>query len=464
MSNENWKNHSEISRRTLLKQIAAASTTLIPAHAAPQAANVKPKSVLPSGERVNLAMIGIGGQGTNDGKTMAGTGHCNIVALCDADIGSEPTQGLLKMFPDVPRFQDFRRMFDKMHKQIDAVVIAVPDHSHFPVAMQAMSLGKHVFVEKPLAHSFREIDIMMAAERKYKVAAQMGNQGHSGANYFQFRAWTEAGIIKDVTKIHAFMNGARAWHGWTIHEPPPAEPVPGTLDWDLWSGTARMRAFNSKYHPYRWRAWYPYGTGALGDWGAHILDTIHRFLELGMPEEIEAVKREGASNYIYPQASTIAFRFPARGVHPPVEVIWFDGTDNVPPRPTELETDRKLPESGKVIYSKDVVFLGGTHNDTLRIIPEIKMKEISGGLPRITSQNSDHYLNFLLACKGVEKCRSSFDVAGPLTQMFMLGAIAQQLGGTLRFDRKARRINNNKKADALLAPPARKGWENYYKL
>ena len=429
MSTEHPNNRSSISRRTLLKRVAAAA--LIPAHAAPQAGGVKPAPALPPSERVNLAIIGMGGQGTSVCKTMHGTGHCNVVALCDADIGNKPTQELLKMFPDAPRFQDFRRMFDKIHKQIDAVVIAVPDHAHFPIAMQAMALGKHVFVEKPLAHSFREIDLMMAAERKYKVAAQMGNQGYSGANHFQFKAWTEAGIIKDVTKVHAFMNSARVWHGWTVNALPPAEPVPNTLDWDLWIGPAEKRPFNSKYHPYSWRSWFPYGTGAFGDWGAHILDTIHHFLDLGMPEEIEAVKREGAGNYIFPQASTIVFRFPARGPHPALEITWFDGKNNRPPRPPELEADRELPENGKILYSKDLVFQGGTHSAALRIIPEAKMKEMSGSLPKITGRNSDHYVNFLLACKGKEKCRSSFDVAGPLSQVFLLGVIAQRLGGTL---------------------------------
>lgn len=464
MSTNNSQYGGLISRRTLLKKVAAASVTLIPASAAPQAKDVKPVPALPPSERVNLAMIGIGQQGTGDAKTMHATGLCNIIALCDADIGNKPTLGLLKMFPEAQRFQDFRRMFDRMGKQIDAVVIAAPDHAHFPTAMQAMALGKHVYVEKPLAHSFQEVDLLMAAERRYKVAAQMGNQGYSGANYFQFKAWTEAGVIKDVTRVHAFMNSARVWHGWTVNRQPQAEPVPATLDWDLWNGPAEMRPFNSKYHPYSWRAWYPYGTGAFGDWGAHILDTIHHFLDLGMPEEVDAVRRDGASNFIFPQASTIVFKFPARGAHPPVEVTWFDGVNNKPPRPDELDSDRKLPENGKIIYSKDLVFQGGTHSATLRIIPESKMKEMSDGLPKITGRNSDHYLNFLLACKGEEKCRSSFEVAGPLTQVFLLGVIAQRLGGVLKFDRKTRRITNDKKANALLAPPPRRAWQSFYKL
>ena len=259
------------------------------------------------------------------------------------------------------------------------------------------------------------------------------------------------------------MNSARVWHGWNITAPPPSDGVPSTLDWELWTGTAEMRPFSAKYHPYSWRAWFWYGNGAFGDWGPHTLDTCHRFLNLGMPEEIEAINRDGISEYIFPQASTTAFRFPARGALPPVEILWFDGRDNKPPRPAELDAGRELPANGKVIFSKELVFQGGTHSDTLRIIPEARMKEMAGQLPKTTA-GSEHYLNFLLACKGRESCRSSFDVSGPLTQMFMLGVIAQRLGGTLKFDRRTQRITNNKAADALLSPPPRKGWETYYRL
>ena len=191
-------------------------------------------------------------------------------------MGAPHTQEVLKMFPNVPRFQDFRQMFDKMGKEIDAVSVGIPDFSHFPVAMLAMSLGKHVYCEKPMGHSFREIELMMQAEKKYKVAAQMGNQGHSEANYFQFKAWTEAGIIKNVTKITAFMNGARRWHGMKVDGLLPKQPIPGTLDWETWLTIAQFHEYNKGYINGDWRSWYDFGNGALGDWGAHIFDTAHR--------------------------------------------------------------------------------------------------------------------------------------------------------------------------------------------
>jgi len=206
-----------------------------------------------AGDKVRLACIGIGNRGADDIKSFDATGLANIVALCDTDMGAAHTLGSLRMFPNVPRFQDFRKLFDKMANEIDAVLIATPDFSHFPITMLAMSLGKHVYVEKPMAHSFRQIELMMAAEKKYKVACQMGNQGHSESNYFQFKAWTEAGIIKNVTKITAFMNSQRRWHGMNVTDLLPEQPTPETLDWDCWLATAQKHAYNKGYINGDWR-------------------------------------------------------------------------------------------------------------------------------------------------------------------------------------------------------------------
>ncbi len=433
--------------------------------AAGAAYSIFPGKVMGANEKVNLALIGIGGQGRSDAKALHSTGLANIVALCDVDMGGKPTQEVMRVFSKAPRFKDFRQMFDKMGNDIDAVTVAVPDHSHFPIAMMAMSLGKHVYVEKPLAHTFEEVELMMAAEKKYKVAAQMGNQGHSGNNYFQFKAWTEAGIIKNVTRVSAYMNLGRRWHGWDIDGYPAGETAPGTLDWDRWLATAQHHEYSHLYHPGHWRSWYDFGNGAFGDWGPHTLDTIHRFLELGLPSEISADRLEGHNKYIFPQASTITFGFPKRGEKPAMKITWYDGVNNMPPRPKELEADRKIEACGKIIYSDDLIFKGGTHSDTLRIVPEEKMRDMARDLPRIEGKNSDHYKNFLLACKGQEKARSSFDVSGPLTQVFLLGVLAQRLNAKLAFDRKTKKITNNKIAQQLLAgPPPRKGWEQYYRL
>src|SRR5476651_435644 len=223
---------SEKTRRSFLKNAAAISAasafpSIITKAAGPWGAPYKK-----AGEKVNLACVGIGNQGGSDVMSFAKTGLANFVAFCDVDMGAPQTLAVLKAFPDVPRFQDFRVMFDKMGSQIEAVTIGIPDHSHFPVTMTAMGLGKHVYVEKPMARTFNEVALMMKAAKKYdKLVTQMGNQGHSEGNYFQFKAWKDAGIIKDVTAVTAHMNSARRWHGWdsNIKSFPAAEPVPGTL-------------------------------------------------------------------------------------------------------------------------------------------------------------------------------------------------------------------------------------------
>lgn len=433
----------------------------------------------PSGDKVRLACIGIGNRGADVVRDLHKTGLAEIVALCDTDMGSKPTEPILKLLPNVPHFQDFRVLFDKMGKDIDAVSIATPDFSHFPIAMLAMSLGKHVYVEKPMAHSFLQLELMMAAEKKYKVACQMGNQGHSDANYFQFKTWVDSGIIKNVTKITAFMNNPRRWHGMKVDGYLPDQPVPESLDWDVWLATAKQHAYNKGYVNGDWRSWFDFGNGALGDWGAHIFDTSHEFLQLGLPTEVEP-KLEGYSPLIFPQASTLAFRFPKRGEMPPVELTWYDGQNNLPPLPanfgaavvdpnipppTSGSIDTKKQPPGKVIYGEDLVFKGGSHGSTLKIIDGDKAKDIESKLPKVPKSPSNHAANFLKAVKGEEQCRSNFAVAGPLCQAMAIGIIAQRVNATVKFDPVTKQITNHKIANELLhGVPPRQEWQQYYKL
>ncbi len=428
-----------------------------------------PGRVVGANEKVNVAFIGCGGMGAGDAKSIAKTGLVNVVALCDVALGSRHTADIEERFPGIPKYRDFRQLFDKHGKEIDACTVAVPDHAHFPIAMRAMAEGIHCYVEKPLAHTFEEIELMIAAEKKYKVSCQMGNQGHSGPNYHQFKAWKEAGVIQGVTKITAHMNSGRRWHGWKI-DGYEEDPMPEGLDWDVWLGTAPAHPYSKKLHPGNWRSWYDYGNGAFGDWGPHILDTCHRFLNLGLPHRITGVKRDGPNEYIFPQATTVRFDFPAREGEPPCEVTWYDGVANFPEPPAELDDARKAKwgkpklSPGKEIHGKDLTFMGGSHGSPLRIIPESTMRDIAKDLPKIAS-GSSHHKNFILAAKGEEKTRSPFHVSGPLSQVFCLGVLAQRLGGVLEFDRETKRITNRSVADALLAgPPPRKGWEEYYRL
>ncbi len=451
-------------RRFLGASLAAgAGVALAPGAALAQGAGPVPRFA-PGDRPLRLAFIGIGNRGNDMVKTFAATGLTSVAAFCDVDLDGPHTKESRELHPSAPCFRDFRAMFDKAGAAFDAVVVATPDHSHFPAAIHAMRHGKHVYVEKPLAQTFREVDLLMAAAERSGVVTQMGNQGHSGNNYFQFKAWTEAGVIKDVTRIVAFMNSERRWHGWKVDGWPAGEPLPPGLDWDEWSGSRPVRPFSARLHPLAWRGWFDYGTGAFGDWGAHTLDTAHRFLELGLPHTVEAVHREGCSEFVFPQASTIRFDFGARGSMPPVEVFWYDGVDNRPPLPQELGAGATLTErQGKFIYSKDLVFKGGTHGDTLRIVPEERMRELAPSLPKVAGGFSDHATNFVLACQGKEASRSPFHVSGPLTQVFLLGIVAQHLGGTLSFDPARREFRDNPQANQLLhGPEPRRGWEEYY--
>ncbi|MDR3194087.1 MAG: Gfo/Idh/MocA family oxidoreductase, partial [Tannerella sp.] len=421
-------------RRNFLKTATMASAGLAVGGLELNAASYR--QIVGANEKVNLACVGIGNQGCEIIKEFAKTGLANVVALCDVDMGAKHTQEIMAMFPKAKQFKDFRVMFDRIGNEFDAVTAGIPDFAHFPVCIQAIKSGKHIYVEKPMCRTFLEGELMIEAARKYpKVVTQMGNQGHSGGNYFQFKAWKDAGIIKDVTEVTAHMNSSRRWHGWNsrIYKYPAAEPIPDGLDWDTWNMAVQYHEFNDRYHLGNWRCWYDLGMGALGDWGAHLIDTVHQFLELGLPYEVTPVMLKEHNDYFYPMSSTLQFRFAARKNMPALDINWYDGVDNVPTVPAGYGTsdiDPNVPpvaggklqpttlNPGKIIYGKDLTFKGSSHGSTLSIIPEEKAKEMASKLPEVPPSPSNHYANFLLACLGKEKTRSPFEVAGPLSQVF----------------------------------------------
>lgn len=434
-------------------------------------------------ERINLACVGIGNRAAEIIKELYKTGLCNIVALCDVDMEAPHTLEILKLFPNVPRYKDFRKMLDDMKDQIDAVSVGTPDFAHFAVTMMAMDMGKHVYVEKPMAHTFWEVELMtQKAIKSPKIVTQMGNQGHSEANYFQFKEWQKAGIIKDVTRIDAHMNNPRRWHSWNanIKQFPSPEKIPSTLDWEIWQMQTLGHDYNKDFVNGQWRCWYDFGMGALGDWGAHILDTAHEFLQLGLPSAVEAVRLDGHNSFFFPFSSTLKFQFPKRGKMPSLDINWYDGIDNLPPIPngygiSSLDPNIPAPSNGniqpvklnpgKIIYSKDLTFKGGSHASILEIIPAEKAEAMKKNLPEIPASPSNHFANFFKACKGEEIARSRFEIAGPLSQTFCLGVIAQRLNSKFEFDTKRKEITNNKFANSLLyGPPPRKDWEQYYKI
>jgi predicted dehydrogenase len=434
-------------------------------------------------EKVRMAYIGIGNRGEQDIDEFAKTNMVDVVALCDVDLNGKQCQKVLAKYPNAKRFRDFREMFEKYGNQFDAVCAAVPDHIHFPIAMMALKYGKHIYLEKPMTRTFLEAELLMELARKNPhIATQVGNQGHSEANYFQFKAWKEAGIIKDVTAVTAHMNSPRRWHKFdpNIYKFPNADPIPEQMDWLSWLGACSYHDYSDKFHQGNWRCWYDFGMGALGDWGAHILDTVHEFMDLGLPYEVNMKYAKGHNDFFYPFSSTILFRFGARGNMPPCDITWYDGLDNLPPLPKGYGTSsvgKDIPSTnqgntptvalnpGKIIYTKDLIFKGGSHGSTLSIIPSEKAEEMKSKLPEIPKSPSNHYVNFLRACQGIEKTRSPFEINGVLSQVFCLGVIAQHLNTQLFFDTRTKQFTNNAFANALLSGmPPRHGWEDFYKI
>ena len=436
--------------------------------------NLRAASASPNG-KVNMAFVGIGHQARHDFNMFAYYKDLvNVVAFCDTQMGAEHTQNVLKAYPDVPRYQDFRKMLDDHGREIDAVCIATPDFAHFPAAMLAMSMGKAVYCEKPMGNCFREISLMMAAAKKYKVVTQMGNQGHSDANYWQMKTLVESGWLKDVTHVDAYMcANNRRWFKWngTLTEMPGEEAEPAEMDWDVWLSQRPFRPYNHNFINGDWRCFYEYGTGALGDWGAHLFDAAHEFLKLGLPTRIETVKNDRRTPVVFPMASTVRYVFPARGEgFPECALDWHDGAGNFP-APLEKVTDRKWKrrDCGAELHLKDGrVFARGSHGSALQLVAGADPKDpaVKSVLKEFPKGKSGHYLNFLKAVKGEETANSDFAVAGPLSQVMALGALAQRLAEPkLEFNPVKGRFVGNDAANALLdGPPARKGWEEFEKL
>jgi hypothetical protein len=418
----------------------------------------KPR-LISGGKKIRVAQIGVFNRGGQLLDTFKGhTDQLEYVAFADVLFTSHDSQ--MRGFPGLPCFTDYREMFEKMHDQIDAVIIGTPDFAHFPMLVHSMLLGKHVYVEKPLAQNVYECRIMEKLARKCGVVTQMGNQGHSEFGTLQFGDWVEAGLIKNVTRIDTWMTKSRRWHGWTITDYPEAVP-PAGYDWDQWLCRRPFRPYSDKLIDGNWRCWYDFGCGAMGDWGAHVLDAIHRYLKLGQPYEIDTTLI-GPNDLYYPQGSVITFKFAARGNMPALELKWYDGQGNMPSAPAGFNGE--LPPIGSLIYLDDAVVTGTSHGATyhFKMNADLEKKEREGLLPGPKRKLSDHYKNFLNACQGIEETNSPFEISAPLAELLCLGCIGQRFGGTLKYDAKAMRITNNAEADKMLhGPEVRENWTSY---
>lgn len=412
-------------------------------------------------DKVRMAFVGIGNRGLDNFNMFAYyRDQIEVVAVCDTQLGAEHTLAVLKQCPEAKRYVDWRKMLEECAGGLDAVCVSTPDFSHFPIAMAVMEAGLALYCEKPLGNTFREIELMAAVAARKGVVTQMGNQGHSDGNYWQFRELVGNGWLKDVRKIVAFMNSSRRWHKWngTMKTMPRGGGAPANLAWDEWLAQRPVREFDMNYINGEWRSFYEFGNGTLGDWGAHLFDAPHEFLQLGLPTRIEVKKCEGATPVVFPMASTLVFHFGDKCV-----LEWRDGVGNEPEPVAQLTAKYKRAANGVELHLADERVLARlSHGATMRIIAgaDPRDAQVRKALTTFPREKSNHYLNFLNAVRGVEKPNSPFAVAAPLSQVFTLGCIAQRRGvGVLHFDPVSKKFSNDSLANEWLAGPTwRKEW------
>ncbi|MFH1370542.1 MAG: Gfo/Idh/MocA family oxidoreductase [Planctomycetota bacterium] len=438
---------SRISRRSFVAGAASAIAgfTIVPRYVLGGAGFKSPS------EKLNIAAVGIGGQGKGNIKACEGE---NIVALCDVDWNFAGQ--VFQDYPKAAKYKDFRKMLEK-EKGIDAVVVATPDHTHATIAMMAIKMGKHVYVQKPLTWSIDEARKLTQAARENKVATQMGNQDHSSEEIRVLCEMIWAGAIGDIREVHAWTDRPQWLQG--IARPTDTPHVPANLDWDLWLGPAPTRPYHRYYHPFAWRGWLDFGTGALGDMGCHIIDNAFWALKLGHPISVEAYASQRVlkdwekmeNKETYPDASIVRYEFPARGNMPAVKLTWYDGGLK-PARPAELEKERNLGSNGVIFIGDKGVIMDG------RLIPDSKMTDLPRPpktIPRITGT---HEQNWIDACKGGPAACSNFEYSGPLTEVVLLGSVAVRTGKLLEWDGPNMKITNVPEVNELLRRNYRDGW------
>ncbi len=399
--------------------------------------------------KLNVACIGCGGKGESDVNAISGE---NIVGLCDVD--EKRAASAFKKHLDVPKFKDYRRMLEKLDKQIDAVTISTPDHTHYPAAMMAIEMGKHVFIQKPMAHTIWEVRQLHTAAKRNKVVTQMGIQGHSYDGIRRLKEWLGAGAIGSVREIHYWTNRPIWPQG--IETPTDRPPTPDTLDWNLWLGAAPERPYNPAYVPFAWRGWWDFGCGALGDIGCHAMDAAFWALDLGAPTSVQAETSQRMKDAA-PKQSQVTYEFPATDKRPAIKVVWYDGGKK-PERPDELEAGRELDSEigGQLFYGDKGVIMADTYCRSPRLIPEKSMREFMPHAPEKTIPSSPGNMEeFIQACKGDGIPGAHFDYSAPLTEMVLLGNLAVRTG--TKFEWNPQKMEtSSKEANQYLTKTYRK--------
>jgi predicted dehydrogenase len=406
-------------------------------------------------EKLNIAAIGAGGKGFSDTN---GCSTENIVALVDPD--SKRAERTFVKYPNVPKYTDFRRMFDKEEKNIDAVLVSCPDHVHGTASMWAMVRGKHVYCQKPLVRTVWEAQELMKAAERYKVATQMGNQGYSNDGARECCEIIWSGEIGNVREVHAWTDRPGRYWPQGPEVEIKQEPVPSHMDWDAWLAGAEPEPFSPAIAPHHWRAFPEYGCGAIGDMACHILGTPNMALRLGWPTSVECIKKEGLHPRLFPHRTIIRFDFPARGAFGPVTLYWYDSLKEQPkidgvPEGTQIG-DKDI--NGSLFIGDKGMVTTGCYGERTRLIPDDRMKDYKLPEPVLT-RSPGHYRDWIRACKGGDPACSNFGVAAPFVSWMLLGAISMRFEGKLEWDARTMQFTNNKEANKYLKPKFRKGWK-----
>ncbi|MCX8160569.1 MAG: Gfo/Idh/MocA family oxidoreductase [Candidatus Saccharicenans sp.] len=451
-----------LTRRQFLGKTAASAAGLmiVPRHVIGGQKDKKKKA--PS-DTLNIGCVGVGGKGFSDVQSVSSE---NIVALCDVD--ATMMEKFLTSDQHLPEhkakyekahiYRDFREMLER-EKSLDAITVSTPDHPHAVIAMMAMKMGKHVFVQKPLTHTVKEARLLRQEAEKRNLVTQMGNQGHSKEGARLVCEWLWDGAIGPVREVHVWTN--RPIWPQAIEAPKEIPSCPPTLSWDLWLGPAPWRPYHPAYCPFVWRGWWDFGTGALGDMGAHLIDQPFWALKLGAPVRIQASSTKFTKDS-YPLAEIVTYEFPEREGLPPVKLIWYDG-GLMPPRPKELPQGRRLgDEGGGCLFVGDKgMLVCSTYGENPRLLPDELMRDYKRPEKTIPRSPGIHE-EWIAAIKEGKKSTTDFSYSGPLTEMMLLGNIALRFKDdnvVLEWDSQNFQFTNLPEANQFLHKEYRSGWE-----
>jgi len=458
-----------ISRRDFVRGVCGLSAfAIVPRYVLGGDANVPPS------EKINLACIGVGDQGMRVMQEYLKMPEVRIVAVCDVNWsgkypgnkikGREPGKEEVEKFyaeqsptgsyKGCATFNDYREMLAKQ-KDFDAVLVATPDHSHAVVSMAAMQAGKHVHCQKPLTHSVYEARQLAEGAKKYKVATMVFTAIQASESTRQLCEWIWAGAIGPVREVINWSNRPVWPQG--IDRPKDTPPVPEGFDWDLWLGPAPYRPYNPAYHPFKWRGWLDFGTGALGDMGCYSFDTIFRVLKLKAPDTVQA-SSSGINTETYPRSSIVTYEFPARGDMPPVTLTWYDG-GRKPPRPAEFEAGKDMGDgNGGILFVGDNgKILCDFQGSNPRIIPDSKMQAYKQP-PQTLPRSIGHDKEWFRACKGGQPGGANFEVSGLITEALLLGNVALRFKESIKWDSDSLKVTNIPEANKFIRRDYRQGW------